>query len=56
LRNCYFLQDGFIPTENLRFREEALVFKVSESATEEEIKRFARYEYPTMAKTMGSFQ
>lgn len=46
--------DGFIPTENLRFRDEALVFKVSESATEE-IKRFSRYEYPNMSKTMGSF-
>lgn len=47
--------DGFVPTENLRFRDEALIFKVSESATEEEVKRFARYEYPKMAKTMGSF-
>ncbi len=45
-----------MPTENLRFRDEALIFKVSESATEEEVKRFARYEYPKMAKTMGSFQ
>ena len=50
-----FVQDGFIPTENLRFRDEALVFKVSESATEE-IKRFSRYEYPNMSKTLGSFQ
>ena len=48
--------DGFIPTENLRFREESLVFKVSENATEEEIKRMTRYDYPLMSKTMGSFQ
>lgn len=48
--------DGFIPTENLRFRDESLVFKVSENATEEEIKRMTRYDYPAMAKTMGSFQ
>ena len=34
--------DGFVPTENLRFREDALVFKVSENATEEEIKRMTR--------------
>lgn len=34
--------DGFIPTENLRFREESLVFKVSENATEEDVKRFTR--------------
>lgn len=48
--------EGFIPTENLRFREEELKFKVSEQASEEEVKRFARYEYPYMNKTMGSFQ
>ena len=24
--------DGFVPTENLRFREESLTFKVSENA------------------------
>ncbi len=48
--------DGFIPTENLRFREDSLVFKVSENATEEEIKRMTRYDYPFMTKTMGNFQ
>merc|ERR1711874_533753 len=47
--------DGFVPTENLRFREESLVFKVSENATEKEIKRMTRYDYPKMYKTMGSF-
>ncbi|KAK2702420.1 ATP-binding cassette sub-family E member 1-like [Artemia franciscana] len=47
--------DGFIPTENLRFREEALTFKVSETATEEEIKRMRHFEYPTMKKTLGEF-
>jgi len=47
--------DGFVPTENLRFREESLVFKVSENATEEEIKRMTRYDYPKMSKTMGGF-
>ena len=45
--------DGFVPTENLRFRETSLVFKVSETATEEEIKRFCRYEYPKMKKVLG---
>ncbi|XP_014255759.1 ATP-binding cassette sub-family E member 1 [Cimex lectularius] len=48
--------DGFVPTENLRFREESLIFKVAESATEEEVKRMQHYEYPTMTKTMGNFQ
>eukprot|EP00096_Caligus_rogercresseyi_P013468 TRINITY_DN6111_c0_g1_i1.p1 TRINITY_DN6111_c0_g1~~TRINITY_DN6111_c0_g1_i1.p1 ORF type:complete len:616 (-),score=194.80 TRINITY_DN6111_c0_g1_i1:257-2104(-) len=48
--------DGFIPTENLRFRQENLIFKVSENATEEEIKRMSSYNYPTMSKTMGTFK
>ena len=34
--------DGFVPTENLRFREESLVFKVSENASEEDVKRMNR--------------
>lgn len=45
-----------MPTENLRFRDESLVFKVAESATEEEVKRMNHYEYPAMAKTMGNFK
>lgn len=48
--------DGYVPTENLRFREESLVFKVAESATEEEVKRMAHYEYPSMEKSMGDFE
>lgn len=47
--------DGFVPTENLRFRQESLTFKVAETAMEEEIKRLCRYEYPTMVKNLGSF-
>lgn len=47
--------DGFVPTENLRFREESLVFKVAESATEEEVKRMTHYKYPGMTKTLGNF-
>jgi hypothetical protein len=45
--------DGFVPTENLRFREVSLTFKVAETAIEEEIKRMCRYEYPTMKKLLG---
>ncbi|XP_061183560.1 ATP-binding cassette sub-family E member 1 [Saccostrea echinata] len=48
--------DGFVPTENLRFRESSLTFKVAETALEEEIKRMCRYEYPDMMKKMGSFE
>merc|ERR1711921_67119 len=47
--------DGFVPTENLRFREESLTFKVSENPEEEEIKRMRRYGYPNMEKTLKSF-
>jgi ATP-binding cassette subfamily E protein 1 len=47
---------GFVPTENLRFREEGLTFKVAEQDTkEEEIKKFLRYQYPAMTKTQGNF-
>ena len=45
-----------MPTENLWFRDESLVFKVSESATEEEVKRMHHYEYPAMVKTIGNFK
>ena len=45
---------GFIPTENLRFREEALTFKVSERAdTEQGGDRMQTYKYPSMTKQMG---
>lgn len=47
--------DGFVPTENLRFRETSLVFKVSENANEEEIKKLCRYQYPSMTKALGDF-
>eukprot|EP00127_Corallochytrium_limacisporum_P007490 Clim_evm12s253 gene=Clim_evmTU12s253 len=49
--------DGFIPTENLRFREASLTFKVAESADEfGELKKNAMYEWPAMTKTLGSFK
>jgi len=48
--------DGFVPTENLRFRETSLSFKVSDQAdTEEEIKKHCNYAYPDMQKQLGSF-
>ncbi|KAG7461731.1 hypothetical protein MATL_G00194200 [Megalops atlanticus] len=48
--------DGYVPTENLRFREASLVFKVAETANEEEIKKMCRYQYPRMKKAMGDFE
>ncbi|XP_065131734.1 ATP-binding cassette sub-family E member 1 [Paramisgurnus dabryanus] len=47
--------DGYVPTENLRFRETSLVFKVAETAAEEEVKKLCRYQYPDMKKSMGEF-
>uniref|UniRef100_A0A1D1Y124 ABC transporter E family member 2 n=1 Tax=Anthurium amnicola TaxID=1678845 RepID=A0A1D1Y124_9ARAE len=49
---------GFVPTENLRFREESLTFKVAETPQEsaEEVQTYARYRYPTMCKTQGNFK
>ncbi|XP_040274443.1 ATP-binding cassette sub-family E member 1 [Bufo bufo] len=48
--------DGYVPTENLRFRDCSLVFKVAETANEEEIKKMCMYKYPSMRKLMGEFQ
>lgn len=47
--------DGFVPTENMRFREESLSFKVSDQMSEEEIKRLRRASYPKMTKARGEF-
>ncbi|KAL6207027.1 hypothetical protein ACLB2K_024272 [Fragaria x ananassa] len=49
---------GFIPTENLRFRDESLTFKVSETPekTAEGIQSYDRYRYSTMTKTFGKFK
>lgn len=49
---------GFIPTENLRFREFSLTFKVVDSQEEvkkgEEMKA-THHNYPEMEKTLGNF-
>eukprot|EP00558_Chaetoceros_sp_UNC1202_P005468 CAMPEP_0197240768 /NCGR_PEP_ID=MMETSP1429-20130617/6977_1 /TAXON_ID=49237 /ORGANISM="Chaetoceros sp., Strain UNC1202" /LENGTH=658 /DNA_ID=CAMNT_0042700473 /DNA_START=46 /DNA_END=2022 /DNA_ORIENTATION=+ len=46
---------GYIPTENLRFRTDALSFKVSERAETEDAKNdvMRSYSYPTMTKTQS---
>jgi len=48
--------DGFIPTENMKFREEKLTFKVSETADTEVLKHSYRNEYPEMVKKAGNFE
>ncbi|KAL3879506.1 hypothetical protein ACJMK2_031802 [Sinanodonta woodiana] len=46
--------DGFIPSENMRFRETSLTFRIAEKAEEEKVK-VCRYTYPDMMKVMGNF-
>lgn len=44
---------GFVPTENLRFRDEELNFRLTNANEgEEDVERVALYSYPTMTKTM----
>ena len=44
---------GFVPTENLRFREESLSFKVATGFEEEAAKPTSRYKYPEMIKKLS---
>ncbi|KAI9011110.1 P-loop containing nucleoside triphosphate hydrolase protein, partial [Gaertneriomyces semiglobifer] len=48
--------DGKVPTENLRFRDESLVFKLAETADDNtENEKMRRFKYPAMSKTLGDF-
>ena len=47
--------DGNIPTENLRFREESLTFRIAEAGDDHEVDRDRAFQYPSMQKTMGGF-
>ncbi|KAK6335599.1 Fe-S cluster-binding ribosome biosynthesis protein [Orbilia brochopaga] len=47
--------DGNIPTENLRFREESLQFRIAEAADEFQSDRSRAFKYPKMTKTQGDF-
>ncbi|CDZ97816.1 rnase l inhibitor-type atp binding cassette protein [Phaffia rhodozyma] len=48
--------DGMIPTENLRFRDESLTFKISETADDSSIEKSRKFSYPAMSKTLGGFK
>ncbi|CAG8490130.1 9236_t:CDS:2 [Paraglomus brasilianum] len=49
--------DGNVPTENLRFREESLTFRLAETAEDErEVEKHRLYSYPEMTKTLGDFR
>jgi len=45
--------DGFVPTENLRFREVSLTFKVTQDVEVDEAERLHKTEYPALEKRMG---
>ncbi|KAJ5246887.1 translation initiation factor RLI1 [Penicillium chermesinum] len=47
--------DGHIPTENLRFREESLTFRLSEAGDEFIADKGRAFSYPNMKKTLGNF-
>ncbi|KAJ2127969.1 Fe-S cluster-binding ribosome biosynthesis protein, partial [Coemansia sp. RSA 788] len=48
--------DLSIPTENMRFRQEELTFKIVEQTDENEIQRHRDSSYPSMTKTLGNFK
>ncbi len=47
--------DGHIPTENLRFRDESLTFRIAEGADEFAIDKSRAFKYPKMEKALGNF-
>jgi len=47
--------DGNVPTENLRFREESLQFRIGDATDDFMIDRSREYTYPSMQKTLGDF-
>ena len=48
--------EGFIPSENLRFRDSNLSFKTTENIEDDHYsKNSFQYQYPTMKKTIGDF-
>lgn len=47
--------DGHIPTENLRFREESLTFRIAEAGDDLIADQSRAFSYGAMEKTLGSF-
>ncbi|KAM9890027.1 hypothetical protein OXX79_011715, partial [Metschnikowia pulcherrima] len=48
--------DGFIPTENMRFREESLQFRLADAADGLILDHSSAMRYPTLKKTQGDFK
>jgi ATP-binding cassette subfamily E protein 1 len=47
--------EGFIPTENMRFRDFSLSFKITDNSDIVSSAKDHMYRYPSMTKTLGSF-
>ena len=47
--------DGHIPAENLRFRTEALQFRIADAGEDMKVDATRGYEYPAMKRTQGDF-
>ena len=47
--------DGKVPTENLRFREESLTFRIADVSEDVLLERDSQFTYPSMKKTLGNF-
>ncbi|KAK3939186.1 putative translation initiation factor rli1 protein [Diplogelasinospora grovesii] len=48
--------DGYEPTENLRFRDESLTFRLAESTEDYMADKTRAFKYPKMQKTLGDFR
>lgn len=48
--------DGHIPTENVRFRQESLQFRIAEAGDEFVVDRTRSFKYPAMKKTFKEFE
>lgn len=47
--------DGHIPTENLRFRDESLQFRIADTTDDFMVDKSRAFKYPKMEKTLGDF-
>ena len=46
---------GFVPTENMRFREEELTFKISDTFEDMKMDKSGSYKYPKVNKILYSY-
>jgi ATP-binding cassette subfamily E protein 1 len=48
--------DGYIPAENMRFRDEPLKFKITDNTDDSNHKKCMRHSYPNMEYSIGNFK